>query len=89
MKYEDSGVNIEKGKRAKEAISRHVKSTWTADVLSETGAFGGLYALGDRCREPVLVSSMDGVGTKIIIALVIAAVINRDFTNLEAPCGTP
>jgi len=68
MKYEDSGVNIGKGKRAMEAISRHVKSTWTSDVLSDTGAFGGLYALGDRCQEPVLVSSMDGVGTKIIIA---------------------
>lgn len=68
MKYEDSGVDIEKGKQAKEAISRHVKSSWTPEVLSDTGAFGGLYALGDRCSEPVLVSSMDGVGTKIIIA---------------------
>jgi len=67
MKYKDSGVNIEKAKRAKSAMIEHVKSTWTPEVLSGPGAFGGMYSLAGY-RDPVLVSSVDGVGTKLIVA---------------------
>jgi len=67
MKYKDSGVNIEKAKRAKGAMIAHVKSTWTPEVLSGPGAFGGMYSLAGY-RDPVLVSSVDGVGTKLIVA---------------------
>ena len=68
MKYEDSGVDIERGRRAKKAMAKHVSSTWGPEVLSETGAFGGLYRLGPGYEDPVLVSSVDGVGTKLIAA---------------------
>ena len=68
MRYKDSGVSIDRGRRAKDAIARHVKSTRTPEVLSETGAFGGLFALPERYESPVLVSSIDGVGTKLIVA---------------------
>ena len=67
MKYKDSGVNIEKAKRAKGAMITHVKSTWTPEVLSGPGAFGGMYSLAGY-KDPVLVSSVDGVGTKLIVA---------------------
>jgi phosphoribosylformylglycinamidine cyclo-ligase len=68
MKYEESGVDIERGKRAKKAMAKHVSSTWGPEVLSETGAFGGLFRLGAGYEDPVLVSSVDGVGTKLIAA---------------------
>lgn len=68
MKYEDSGVDIERGRQAKKAIAKHVSSTWGPEVLSETGAFGGLFRLGPGYEDPVLVSSVDGVGTKLIAA---------------------
>ena len=67
MKYRDSGVDIERAKRAKKAMLEHVKSTWTPEVLSGPGAFGGMFSLAGY-REPVLVSSVDGVGTKLIVA---------------------
>jgi phosphoribosylformylglycinamidine cyclo-ligase len=67
MKYKDSGVNIEKAKRAKTDMIKHVRSTWTPEVLSGPGAFGGMYSLAGY-RDPVLVSSVDGVGTKLIVA---------------------
>ena len=68
MKYEDSGVNIDKANKATKAISAFVKSTWGTDVLSEVGHFGGLFRVPDGYKDPVLVSSMDGVGTKIMVA---------------------
>ena len=67
MKYKDSGVNIEKAKRAKSAMLEHVRKTWTPQVLSGPGAFGGMFSLAGY-RDPVLVSSVDGVGTKLIVA---------------------
>jgi phosphoribosylformylglycinamidine cyclo-ligase len=68
MKYEDSGVNIDRANRAKASIAKHVKSTWGTGVLSDTGAFGGLFSLGKSYEDPVLVSSIDGVGTKLLVA---------------------
>ncbi len=68
MKYKDSGVDIQRGKRAKDALLTHVKATWGKQVLSETGAFGGLFEVDPEISSPVLVSSIDGVGTKLIVA---------------------
>ncbi|UCH84612.1 MAG: phosphoribosylformylglycinamidine cyclo-ligase, partial [Candidatus Latescibacterota bacterium] len=68
MKYKDSGVDIERGKKAKKAMAKHVSSTWGPEVLSDTGAFGGLFRLGPGYDDPVLVGSVDGVGTKLIAA---------------------
>ncbi|MBI4720042.1 MAG: phosphoribosylformylglycinamidine cyclo-ligase [Chitinivibrionia bacterium] len=67
MKYEDSGVSIDKAQAIKKDIARNIKSTWGPQVLSEVGNFGGLFKLGSY-RDPVLVSSVDGVGTKLLVA---------------------
>jgi phosphoribosylformylglycinamidine cyclo-ligase len=68
MKYEDSGVDIDKANQATKAISGFVKATWGENVLSEVGQFGGLFRVPGEFDDPVLVSSMDGVGTKIMVA---------------------
>ncbi|MCZ6765537.1 MAG: phosphoribosylformylglycinamidine cyclo-ligase [bacterium] len=68
MKYKDAGVNIEHGKRVKDSLLTHVKATWGKHVLSEAGAFGGLFEVDPEISSPVLVSSIDGVGTKLIVA---------------------
>ncbi|HEX9952477.1 MAG TPA: phosphoribosylformylglycinamidine cyclo-ligase [Rubricoccaceae bacterium] len=67
--YKEAGVDVEAGEAAVRRISRHIRSTFTPGVLTDVGAFGGLFALDPaRYREPVLVSSMDGVGTKLKVA---------------------
>ncbi len=68
MRYRESGVDIDKANEATRAIARLVKKTWSRDVLSEIGSFGGLFRVPAGMREPVLVSSMDGVGTKLLVA---------------------
>ena len=65
--YAAAGVDIEAASRAKELIKKHASSTMRPEVLSKLGFFGGLFELKDY-REPVLVSSTDGVGTKLKIA---------------------
>ena len=49
-------------------IRADVRSTFRPEVLGDIGGFGGLFALGDRFRDPVLVSTTDGVGTKAMVA---------------------
>ncbi len=67
--YKEAGVDVEAGEAAVRRITRHVRSTFTPAVLTDVGAFGGLFALDAAgYREPVLVSSMDGVGTKLKVA---------------------
>jgi phosphoribosylformylglycinamidine cyclo-ligase len=69
MDYQSSGVNIDAGNETVRRIKRLAKSTFTPEVLSDIGAFGGLFnasTLG--LREPVLVASADGVGTKLKVA---------------------
>jgi len=66
--YASSGVNIEVAARAKELIARHARSTHRPEVLSGVGFFGGLFEFKGY-QQPVLVSSVDGVGTKLKIAL--------------------
>jgi phosphoribosylformylglycinamidine cyclo-ligase len=69
--YAKSGVDIEKGKEVVQKIKDYVKSTHTNAVLADIGSFGGLYDLGEILKlykHPVLVQSIDGVGTKLSIA---------------------
>lgn len=67
--YAAAGVDIGAGERAVARIKRHVRSTFRPEVLGDIGGFGGLFAFAkDRFREPVLVGSTDGVGTKALIA---------------------
>jgi phosphoribosylformylglycinamidine cyclo-ligase len=65
--YAASGVDIEAAARAKELIARHARSTQRPEVLSGVGFFGGLFEFKGY-KEPVLVSSVDGVGTKLKLA---------------------
>ena len=67
--YKDSGVDIEAGEKLVDSIKGLVKETHNANVLSNIGGFGGLFSANfSEYREPVLVSSVDGVGTKLIVA---------------------
>ena len=66
--YSDAGVDISRADRAKQRIKYLAQKTFTRSVLSDIGSFGGLFALGAKYRDPVLVSSADGVGTKLKIA---------------------
>ena len=69
LSYNDSGVDIEAGERAVELIKKQVLSTFSSEVLSGIGGFGGLFQPDlSGCREPVLVSGTDGVGTKLKLA---------------------
>lgn len=67
--YAQSGVDLELGNRVKESLPDLLASTKRKEVLGEVGGFGGLFALDTRkYRQPVLVSSVDGVGTKLKVA---------------------
>ncbi len=67
--YADSGVNIDRADRAKQRIKYLAHRTFTKGVVSEIGGFGGMFAIDrKKFREPVLVSSVDGVGTKLKVA---------------------
>jgi phosphoribosylformylglycinamidine cyclo-ligase len=68
MDYRSAGVDLEKAERAKEGIRGLLEATRDRWTLSELGAFGGLYQVPDDVPEPVLVSSADGVGTKLKLA---------------------
>ncbi|MSO35519.1 MAG: phosphoribosylformylglycinamidine cyclo-ligase [Acidobacteria bacterium] len=69
MDYKSSGVDIDAGNETVRRIKRLAKSTFTPGVLSEIGSFGGLFKLDtSTMSEPVLVSSADGVGTKLKVA---------------------
>ncbi len=67
--YADAGVDIERANRAKQRIKYLAHKTFTKSVLSEIGSFGGMFALDKKkYSNPVLVSSVDGVGTKLKVA---------------------
>lgn len=67
--YKSAGVDIEAGDEAVYRLKDYAKSTYTPDVLTDVGSFGGMFRLDTRgMSEPVLVSSIDSVGTKVKIA---------------------
>lgn len=69
MDYKKAGVDIAAGQKAVERIKKAVESTYSDDVLSGLGKFGGFFNLDlSVWQKPVLISSTDGVGTKIIVA---------------------
>jgi phosphoribosylformylglycinamidine cyclo-ligase len=69
MDYKASGVDIDAGNETVRRIRSLARGTFTPGVLSDIGSFGGLFRLDpDRYLDPVLVSSADGVGTKLKIA---------------------
>jgi len=69
MEYRSAGVDIDAGNETVRRIKSLARGTFTPGVLSDIGSFGGLFRLDrDRYQEPVLVSSADGVGTKLKVA---------------------
>jgi phosphoribosylformylglycinamidine cyclo-ligase len=69
LSYGAAGVSREAAARAKRRIAELVESTRNADVVSQAGGFGGLFRVPAGFRKPVLVSSADGVGTKLKVAM--------------------
>jgi phosphoribosylformylglycinamidine cyclo-ligase len=70
--YRDAGVDIDAGNRFVRMIRPLVKGTFRPEVLTDIGGFGGLFALqSGKYRQPVLVSSTDGVGTKLKLAFLL------------------
>jgi phosphoribosylformylglycinamidine cyclo-ligase len=82
--YADAGVNIDAANRATEKIKELARTTFNARTLSEIGSFGGMFdGAFPNMREPVLVASADGVGTKLKIAFATGVhnTIGRDLVN--------
>jgi phosphoribosylformylglycinamidine cyclo-ligase len=77
--YTRAGVSIDAATRVKELIKKHAGSTLRPEVLSGVGFFGGLFEF-KGLRQPVLVSSVDGVGTKLKIA---AALDKHDTVGID------
>jgi phosphoribosylformylglycinamidine cyclo-ligase len=68
LTYRAAGVDIDAGNAVVERIKPLVKRTFRPEVMGGLGGFGGLFNLGTRYKEPVLVSGTDGVGTKLKLA---------------------
>ena len=84
MKYADAGVDIALADAAKQRIRHHASRTFTPGVLGGIGGFGALFALDrKKCKEPVLVSSADGVGTKLKVATAtgVHSTVGGDLVN--------
>jgi phosphoribosylformylglycinamidine cyclo-ligase len=84
MDYRQSGVDIDAGNEVVRRIKGLARGTFTPGVLSEIGSFGGLFRLGERGhRDPVLVASADGVGTKLRVAFMsgVHGTIGADLVN--------
>jgi len=82
--YAQAGVDIEVAEKAGELIKKHVLSTFGSGVLSRFGAFAGMFNADilRSLRNPVLVQSIDGVGTKLMIAEMMNQwTIGRDVVN--------
>src|SRR5271169_1743014 len=84
MRYADAGVNIAVADEAKRRIAAMARKTFTRGVLAPIGGFGALFQVDrKRWREPILVASADGVGTKLKIAFAtgIHSTIGADILN--------
>ena len=67
--YKEAGVDIDAGTEAVSRIKEHVRSTFSNNVLTDLGGFGGCFQFPqDKYKAPVLISSADGVGTKLKLA---------------------
>jgi phosphoribosylformylglycinamidine cyclo-ligase len=83
LRYGSAGVDIDASNAAKDRIKKLVESTFTRGVVGGFGGFGGMFRLPSGLNNPVLVSSADGVGTKIKVAIEANRhdTIGRDLVN--------
>lgn len=82
--YARAGVDIDLGNKVKSTLPALLASTHRSEVLGKVGGFGGLFALNvRRMKQPVLVSSVDGVGTKLKVAFAMGRhdTIGQDLVN--------
>src|SRR5499425_1165614 len=82
--YAGAGVDIDLGNKVKSTLPQLLASTHRSEVLGKVGGFGGLFAFNTRkYRQPVLVSSVDGVGTKLKLAFALDRhdTIGQDLVN--------
>jgi phosphoribosylformylglycinamidine cyclo-ligase len=82
MRYKDAGVDIDEADRAVSSIRKLARQTFTRGVLTDIGSFGACYSL-TGWKKPVLISSADGVGTKIKVAFMTGRhdTIGEDLVN--------
>ena len=83
LTYRDAGVDLDAADRAKRSLGPLLDAASDENTLSGLGAFGGLYAVPRGLSEPVLVSSADGVGTKLKVAFLTGRhdTVGRDLVN--------
>ncbi|HOS43419.1 MAG TPA: AIR synthase related protein, partial [Armatimonadota bacterium] len=82
--YRDAGVDIDAGEEAVRLMKAHVRATFTPSVLAELGTFGAMFAPDlTGYSAPVLVSSADGVGTKLKVAFLADrhTTVGQDLVN--------
>jgi phosphoribosylformylglycinamidine cyclo-ligase len=95
--YADAGVDIDRANRTKKRIKYLAHKTFTRSVLSEIGGFGGLFAVDkQKWVDPILVSSVDGVGTKLRVAFEMdvhhtigADLVNHCVNDIAVQGATP
>ena len=95
--YADAGVDIAVANKTKNRIKYLAQKTFTKGVLSEIGGFGGLFAVDHKkFRDPVLVSSVDGVGTKLKVGFMMkmhhtvgADLVNHCVNDIAVQGATP
>jgi phosphoribosylformylglycinamidine cyclo-ligase len=95
--YADAGVDISRGDRAKERIKYLAQKTFNRNVLGGIGGFGALFRLdSQRWKNPILVSSADGVGTKLKVAFELglhqtvgADLVNHCVNDIAVEGATP
>ncbi|MBZ5585116.1 MAG: phosphoribosylformylglycinamidine cyclo-ligase [Acidobacteriia bacterium] len=82
IRYRDAGVNIDEADRAVASIKKFARGTFTRGVLTDIGTFGACYQVSGF-RQPVLISSSDGVGTKLKIAFLTGRhdTVGEDLVN--------
>jgi len=95
--YADAGVDIDRANRTKKRIKYLAHKTFTRSVLSDIGGFGGLFAVDkQKWVDPILVSSVDGVGTKLRVAFEMdvhhtigADLVNHCVNDIAVQGATP
>ncbi len=84
ISYSDAGVSIDNANLALDKIKNFAKSTFNRQTLTEIGSFGGMFSgMFPEMREPILVASADGVGTKLKVAFLanVHNTIGQDLVN--------